>query len=1029
MRKNIFLVALLLLIWSFGQQASFAQATASATLEGTVKDKSQAVIRGATVTINNKATGVTRTTSTNDIGVYRFELLPAGKYEIKVSASGFASAVTESVELLVGRATTLDYALNPGAAAETVTVTAEAPIVDTQKTDVGLNITPQEVTNLPLNGRDFANLAILAPGAKPVDSYDPTKNRLAIFGINGSSGRNVNVTVNGIDNKDNTVGGPVMQLPLEAVQEFIISTQRFSAANGRSEGAAVNVITKSGSNQFHGGAYVYERNERFNATEVDPITGQKLQDKSPFSRQQYGGSIGGPLYKDKSFFFFALEKGRELTNIVVNSDALKQLNLVKDLGAQPAANIPTPYRDTRYNGRLDYRFNEKHNAFLSYAAQSNFGENDQSTALNDLTGGNFTKNELQVANATLNSTLTPNIVNSFTVGFQYWNNLIDSEKKVPTITFPGALFFGTNTNVPQQSYQRKWQFRDDLSIIKGRHSFKTGFDFVWEPQLGGFFEFNPTIEVDFLDKPEIIKNNLPSINCPGSTANNLLTCYQQGFATPGAVSGISATAGNPYFDLPGGAKMFGVYFQDDWKFSSRLTLNLGVRYDRDFNLIAGENIQARSRTFLQLKAINSPYAAKLPEDDKRGISPRVGFAFDVTGAGKHIVRGGYGIYYGQTFLNIPLFMLQQINPTFFATVLSLSSSGQGDNNADFLPGTNTRLSQFRFGVDPLPTIPPPATKFAGDEVGRLIDPDYRNPYTQQWNIGYSYQLTPSSVIEVEYTHVLSLRESKTFNINPNIVSLGARPLTAAFKAAGLPVLNRIDVEQSVGRSRYDGLNLSYRRRLTQRFSLNANYVLSHAVSYNGNAAAFRSRPTDFNDIFAQHDFGPTPNDERHRGVVSGIVNLPWGIQVAPIMQLASARPYNPIQGIDVFGFGAGRGNAHAIVNTSNPNDLLANVSKSAADLRACLAAGTCKQVGFDSLRGQAFFQLDTRLSKDVKFGERAKLTLIFQAFDLTNRANFGNNFDGNIRNATFGKPTGFITPSGVIVPRSFSGEFGAKFSF
>jgi hypothetical protein len=455
MRKNIILVALSLLIWSFGQQTSFAQATASATLQGTVTDKTQAVIKSATVTITNKATGLTRTTSTNDIGVYRFELLPAGKYDIKVGANGFASAVSESLELLVGRATTLDYALNAGATTETVTVTAEAPIVDTQKTDVGLNITPEQLSDLPLNGRDFANLAILAPGAKPVDSYDPTKNRIAIFGINGSSGRNVNVTVNGIDNKDNTVGGPVMQLPLGAVQEYIISTQRFSAANGRSEGAAVNVVSKSGSNSFHGGAYVFERNERFNATEVDPPTGETRPDKSPFSRQQYGGSIGGPVYKDKTFFFFAFEKAREITNIVVNSDALAELNLVKSLGAQPAANIPTPYRDTRYNGRLDYRFNEKHNAFLSYTAQSNFGLNDQSTATNDLSGGNFTKNELQIANVTLNSTLTPNLVNSFTTGFQYWHNLIDSDLRVPTITFPpnATLFFGTNVNVPQESYQ------------------------------------------------------------------------------------------------------------------------------------------------------------------------------------------------------------------------------------------------------------------------------------------------------------------------------------------------------------------------------------------------------------------------------------------------------------------------------------------------------------------------------------------------------------------------------------------------
>src|SRR5262245_42904197 len=239
MRKKITLVVLLSSIWLFGHQTSFAQATASATLEGTITDKAQAVIKGATVTITNKATSVTRSVMTNDEGAYRFELLSAGKYSLKVTASGFAGLVTEDIELPVGRTTTLDYALNPGATSETVTVTGEVPIVDTQKTDLGLNLSPSEVTNLPLNGRDFANLAILAPGAKPVAAYDPTKHRIAVFGINGGQGRNVNITVNGIDNKDNTVGGPVMQLPLEAVQEFVISTQRFSAANGRSEGAAV----------------------------------------------------------------------------------------------------------------------------------------------------------------------------------------------------------------------------------------------------------------------------------------------------------------------------------------------------------------------------------------------------------------------------------------------------------------------------------------------------------------------------------------------------------------------------------------------------------------------------------------------------------------------------------------------------------------------------------------------------------------------------------------------------------------------
>ncbi|MBO0723974.1 MAG: hypothetical protein J2P52_00115, partial [Blastocatellia bacterium] len=385
-----------------------------------------------------------------------------------------------------------------------------------------------------------------------------------------------------------------------------------------------------------------------------------------------------------------------------------------------------------------------------------------------------------------------------------------------------------------------------------------------------------------------------------------------------------------------------------------------------------------------------------------------------------------------------LFMIQQTNPTLFATVFSITSGGPGDPTAGIVPGTNIKLSNYRFGVDPLPTIPAAQSQLSAGNVGRLLDPNYRNPYTQQFNVGYAYQLTPTSVIEVEYTHVLGLRESKTININPQRIALLApgstgtppRPLDAAFVAAGLPKLGRIDVESSVGRSRYDGLNISYRRRLTQRFSVNASYVLSRAVGYNGDAAAFRDRATDVDNIFAAHDFGPTPNDERHRFVVSGLVDLPKGIQIAPIMQIASARPYDSRNGpADVFGFGGGTGAVHAIVNTSDPSNLLANKGKSVADLRACLAAGTCEEAPYDNLRGQAFFQLDARVSKDIKFGERFKLKLLFQAFDLTNRANFGNNFDGNINSSTFGKPTGFITPSGVFVPRSFSGEFGAQFIF
>ena len=991
-----------------------AQVTASSSLEGTIMDIKQAVIPGATIVITNNATGLNRNAQTNESGAYRFDLLPAGFYDIRVSAAGFGDVTSAKVELLVGKTSTIDFTLSPGGRTETVTVTSDAPLLDQQKTDVGQNITPREVEELPLNGRDLGNLAYLAPGAQPVDSYDPTKNRIAIFGINGSSGRNVNVTVNGIDNKDNTVGGPVMQFALEAIQEFVISTQRFSAANGRSEGGAVNVVTKSGGNKFHGSGFFFERDKKLNAN--DFFSKQGGSEKPPFSRQQFGGSIGGPIAKDKTFFFFALERQREETSFPADPDAVAELTLVQSLGAQPSATIPTPYRDTRWNARVDHRFNDNNNAFASYNYQTNRGLNDQSNSTSDLTAGNFTTNKLILANATLNSILTPRVTNAFTVGYQYWNNIIDTEKLSQAFFFPGGITFGTNVNVPQQSYQAKYQFKDDISFIRGNHSFKTGVDYVWEPKLGGFFKFNPTLETDFLDLPSVILSDHVK--------------YPQGFATPGAVIAMTATSGDPYFNLKGGAKMLGFYFQDDWKATSRLTLNLGLRWDKDINLI-GADTQSRNRTYLVLKAIGHPAAATLPKDDNKDFSPRVGFAWDMRGNGNHILRGGYGLYYGQVFLNIPLFMIQQANPTIFASAFSIASSGPGDATADIVPGTGIRLSNWRFGIDPNPTIPPPQTQLLGNETGRIMDPDYRNPYTQQWNLGYAYQLNRNSVIEIEYVHTLGLHESKTLNINPRLVSLGgARVLTSRFQAAGQPVLGRVDLEASVGRSRYDALNFSYRRRLSNHFSLNASYRLSKAVAYNGNSAAFRNRATDPFDIFAAHDFGPTPNDERHRVVASGVIELPWGFQFAPIMQAASARPYQATQGIaDVFGFGTGVGTTHVILLNSDQNNLLATKDYTAAQLQACVAAGQCTQAPFNNLRGQPFFQLDGRISKFFRFGEDKKLTVLFQMFDMTNRANFGNTYVGNIRSSSFMQPNGFITPSGVIVPHSFSGELGVRFTF
>jgi hypothetical protein len=1026
MKKLMYMVLIGVFLLSLGGSNAFGQATASGTIQGTVTDQTGAIVVGAEVTVKSKSTDVTRTTTTNDTGYYRFELLPVSTYTVTVTKAGFTT-YSETLEILIGQITTVNAELKPGATSVVIEVTSEAPLVDQQKTSVSQNIVPSEVEELPMLGRDVANLAYLAPGVKATDSYDPTKNRYAILSVNGQSGRNVNTTINGVDNKDNTVGGPVMQLPLEAVQEFVISTQRFSAANGRSEGAAINMITKSGTNKYHGSAFGFFREQQFNAENVFE---QQSRTKGPYSRQFFGGSVGGPIAKDKLFGFFAIERQREHTSITEDPIALSELQIAQAAGlaAQPSAIIARPFFETRYNGRLDYKFNDRETAYLSYTSQANDSLNDQSSQTGDLTEGNFTKNHLQAANFTLSSVLSNNLVNSFLVGYQYWNNIIDSTLKVPLVTFIGGSSFGTNGNVPQQSYQRKWQFRDDLTKTVGRHTFGMGVDFIYNPKLGGFFESNSTLEVDFGADPSVITTDT--------------TNYPQGFATPGAVIGMSASAGDPYFDMPGGTKQLGLYFQDDWRITKRLTLNLGMRWDKDYNLVGASAI-AKSRTYLELLAIGSPYAV-LAHDDNKDFSPRFGFAYDITGQGKHILRGGYGLYYGNIFQNIPLFMIQHARPTIYQGLFSLTTP------SDIVPGTGIALGNWRYGVDPNPTIPPPLTSLVDGATGRLMDPSYRNPVSQQFNFGYQWAATKNSVVEVEYVHELGLHENKTVNINPHIPVLGTdssgnpiivsddRPLSAAFTAAGVPVLGRVMDEQSVNRSRYDGLNFSYRQHMTKYFSLNANYTLSRAMGWgiqSGGADAssgFRNYPHDPLNIWDPRDFGPTDNDERHHISLSGIVKFPWGFQVSPILSYGSARPYDLRSGFDVLDRGSGYSRPVIVPNSAPTNYTRFDDSgpgfDSAAAL-ACLAAAQCHQVGYDTVRGNAFFNIDMRVAKNIRVREGWNLQLMFQAFDLTNKTNYGSNFHNTNTAGTFLTPEGFINPASSFTPRAFVGEFGARFTF
>jgi len=448
----------------------------------------------------HKGTGLKRETTASSSGTYEITQLVPGDYRLEVEAKGFGRFVAEQVSVNVLGRTTVDPELKAAGTAEQVTVTAEsAPLVETSKTDVSGVINSKQLESLPVNGRSFASLAVLIPGATLEPSFDPTKARTGTFSIGGSTGRNLNITIDGGDNKDNAVGGILQNFTMEGIQEFALSTQRFSAANGRSGGALLSVISKGGTNGFHGTGFGFFRDDVFNANAPQLLAdaNQNLFDpqdivKPPFDRQQFGGSVGGPLIKDKAFWFGSVEHTRERGNSIVPTSIFDQISLLEPLGYKAVHFLPQPYDDTQFTLKADIHPNNNHAFTLRYAGQNNEALNDQAGFLvvfTDLSGGDKQVNDLHNLLGSWTWTISPTIVNQFVYQWSTFNNQIVATTDLPLLVFSDGLTVGRNGNVPQQTLQRKHQFRDDLTWNRGKHGFKFGADFVYERLMGGLFEF------------------------------------------------------------------------------------------------------------------------------------------------------------------------------------------------------------------------------------------------------------------------------------------------------------------------------------------------------------------------------------------------------------------------------------------------------------------------------------------------------------------------------------------------------------
>lgn len=1086
------------------------------SINGTVTDASGAVLPGAQVTATNPATGLTRTTTTGSAGDYNLPFLTPGTYSLKVQANNFATVQQNDISLQVGRTVTINQQLKPGGANEVVEVTSAAPMIETTVSNVVGSVSPTEVSNLPILDRNFSGLETLIPGVRQAEGFDPTKTRVGNISVNGGDGRQVDTSVDGGDNKDLVVGGLVQNFTMEGIQEFNVSTNRYTAEAGHSVAAVVNVVTKSGTNQFHGSAFALFQNSGLNMNDYFTLQTCAANGISSgncprplLHTYHYGGSIGGPILKDKLFFFGAFEQKREPGSIVANPTSYANLQIFAGQTAGfaggpyavPVTTLPAPYIDTLGTAKVDWIINSKNSLFARYGGQKWTTSNDQLGSIfsSDGSAGSGDINNFHDLSIQWTSTISPTKVNSYTVHFQDMANTIPSAPinsftypvlgggtvTNPNITFSDGTTVGTNVNVPQETLIRKYQFSDNFSWTHGVHNMKMGANWIYFAKMGGYFYSGLGYFMTFWDDPACIQSD----TCAGSK-------YPQGISTPGAIREMSYSTGSGSTAQPPWSSL-GMYFQDDWKLSPRLTLNLGVRWDANIDFLQSQlgttqadsnkgiwdlrqvmqnpNFPANSQGGQTITSIvgNAGNLQKSTADWKE-FQPRIGFAWDITGSGKHLLRGGYGIARDQIFQNLTLFSIQQTQPIIYQTVFDQQNSGAPGTYTAQNPCTNigngpVDLCNFAFGVTPLPLPPPPTqTDLANGAVPRIVNPTVTDPWSQQFGIGYAWQINNNYAFSVDYVHILGTHEERVLNQNPTIKGVcdpnygglqssdptygtvcpngtGTRLMDQAFVATGLGAgrFGQIYEYSTNNRSFYDGINIQLRKRMSRHMMFQVSDVISWSrawggfpvASYGGSGLAVTPQQQ-----FAGNQFNYTNFDERNRFVASGVFNLPAGFSLSPIFTAASARPYSFLGGVDTDGDGrvvldrVCAGTNIGTFNINNPADVAAAQGQDAAGNQF-----GCTGIKPNTLRGIPLIQMNLRADKVFNIGERMQLYLYWEFYNLFNRSNFCNSYEESVAaGASFNTPQsycngpsngGAVSGFAAAATPSLQSQFGFRFNF
>jgi hypothetical protein len=1006
--RGVVAIVILVATMTFAVQAQ----APTGTINGIVTDPHQAVVAGAHVSATERGTGAARETVSNGNGVYSIPNLPLGVYDVRITAEGFAVSELQGVQLQAGRASTLDAELKLAEIGQVVNVTDASSTIEQTQSMIQGQITSAAIENIPLNGRNFLELAYLVPGNRPAPNFDPTKTNTLEVSSDGSVGRGGNITVDGGENNDEVVGGTLSNFPQDSIQEFQIATAQFTAEAGRSGTSIINIVTKSGTNEYHGSLFDYERNGHLQAL---PYTFDRALTPPPFNREQFGGSVGGPFKKNKAWWFASAEYRDQNASIQTGT---------RQYGANPSEDVilntfaAAPLREALVSSRVDYQINPSNTLMARYSFDRSTDTNQASAAtVTPLLTETERQNSLNRFNSVVagwTKTFSSTQVNNLIFHFDTFLNLIPEFPNSSPSTNPAGLAptneliypeiaDGVNFNVPQATHLTRYQFGDTFTWALGKHTLHFGGEYQYANAFG---EINV-----FGSGSVMLTSNFGFADLNGDGVINDLDI-------PIAVSIQSAAPIQPV-PIPNIINSYiALFAQDDWRVTRNLTLNLGLRWDYDTDATGTSPPYGPCPNLTSVPTVPCTWVAGVIDiahhPDRKNFGPRVGFAYDPFGHGKTVIRGGFGIYYDRIVFEVPGYQRVQNDRALTINEYAGSTCSFPGNPAP--PSLNTCF----FGIPGTlftPGSPTLAAPFSGQRqaggVGIIVDDqNTHHPLFLQTSFGVQQALGSSWTVNADGLYVFGQRQliaqflRTTTSTSPYITCPGNNvPCIVTDPLTGIS--DQVTVATSNAHSWYDGLLISVQHRPVKAgpftYFFNASYTLSKTLDYSDDDQV-PSYTTVENVNLIEGTVGPQTekgygaSDETHRLTVYGQLLMPWGFSLSPLYTFGSGVPADtylpditlngqslparlPILGRNSLG--------RSVKNSNQLNQAIDqwNALPACPAPAPCNAGGPLENVPANINFGSAFNSVDLRLMKDFAIRERYHIDLIAEAFNLFNSVN------------------------------------------